>query len=840
MVFRHFAAGQPRRAFIIVLSLLLLLNAAPAVPHAQPIGAAPAAAVACDQVAAVPPGECTILVELYNATGGASWNDSTGWPMATAAAPCDWHGVVCANGHVVELALAANRLTGVLPGALGGLAALADLDLAGNHLEGAVPPSVCTLTDSVTAADLGYNALFAPRSDTRVCLAQLDPDWAATQTTPPREVHPATFAAGAVQLNWMPIPYTTDGGFYEVSYATAPDGPFSVHGHSADKLANGYLVGGLLPGTTYYLRVQTVTPAHSGNPQELRSDYARTIVVTQAPEQILLMVYFPADNDLAPYVPPVIERLRLGTQLNPNVQVVMLADQSGTNDTRLLTIADGQITQTDAVFAHWGKRELDTADPATLAWFLRYARAAFPTTREIVSLMGHGLALAPEIEWPDTGMAPAAAAPPHGAIPALPRGIDATPGDVTDRGYMSTVDLGRALAEATDGGIKPFDLVFFDQCFQGSLDTLYEVRTAAEVFVASPNYAWLVAPYDQYLAMLAPAASNQTIADAIIMRYQRNLDDQHPNVIFSARRAEIDATAVAVDSLGQALLRAVRGGQRGPISGATMASKYVDTTQCGRQNLTLGPPDELIGAGTFAINLQRFFPAGDSYGVHDAAGQVLAAMAGVHKSVRTGYPYFAPEEFWDYDNTFTILAPLRPDLPAQIAWRSSVYTETMPLTATWTPMPTTTVQVTASYAYVRDSSWDSFLAAWYSAPLPPTVGEWCHYIPPALVPGAGLESLDLSVAGVDNTTVQLGWSATTEEDATGYWLYAKSSYDIGWVAQKIMPLSQTSLALPDLLPGSDYRFMIIAQDAAGVVLAESNEAMWKTFSGRMYLPVVRR
>src|SRR5262249_8146170 len=148
--------------------------------------------------------------------------------------------------------------------------------------------------------------------------------------------------------------------------------------------------------------------------------------VMPAAEKILLMVYFPADNDLAPYVPPVIERLRLGTQLNPNVQGVMLADQNGADDTKVLTIAGGQIQQTDAGFAHWGKRELDTADPKTLAWFLRYARETFPTTREIVSLMGHGLALAPEIEWPGTDKAPAAAAQAQGAIPALPRGIDAT------------------------------------------------------------------------------------------------------------------------------------------------------------------------------------------------------------------------------------------------------------------------------------------------------------------------------------------------------------------------------------------------------------------------------
>jgi len=111
------------------------------------------------------------------------------------------------------------------------------------------------------------------------------------------------------------------------------------------------------------------------------------------------------------------------------------------------------------------------------------------------------------------------------------------------------------------------------------------------------------------------------------------------------------------------------------------------------------------------------------------------------------------------------------------------------------------VQVTASYAFVRDQSWDEFLAAWYSAPLPPTVGEWCRYIPPALVAGADLEPLNLSIAGVDNTTAHLTWSPMSKEDAASYWLYVKSSYDIGWAAQQIVPLSQTSLTLLDLLGG---------------------------------------
>src|SRR5262245_7859199 len=205
MIPRQAMVVRRRLALFVVMILLALLSvtyAAPPRPNpAYSTGAKSAAAGVCAQITAVPPSECAALVELYNATGGPQWADATSWlSLASAASPCDWHGVTCTNGHVVGLALAANRLQGV------------------------APPGMCFLT--LASADLAYNALFTARSDTQACLDRLDPDWAATQTAPLREVHPAAFAANSVQLAWTPIVYKADTGFYEVSYATAPDGPF--------------------------------------------------------------------------------------------------------------------------------------------------------------------------------------------------------------------------------------------------------------------------------------------------------------------------------------------------------------------------------------------------------------------------------------------------------------------------------------------------------------------------------------------------------------------------------------------------------------------------------------
>jgi len=66
--------------------------------------------------AAIPPAESQALVDLYNATGGASWTNRTNWITAVGA-ECTWFGVTCDGGqtHVVALQLSNNHLDGVLP-----------------------------------------------------------------------------------------------------------------------------------------------------------------------------------------------------------------------------------------------------------------------------------------------------------------------------------------------------------------------------------------------------------------------------------------------------------------------------------------------------------------------------------------------------------------------------------------------------------------------------------------------------------------------------------------------------------------------------------------------------
>lgn len=796
----------------------------------------------CTNITVLSPTECAALVTLYTNTDGPNWLTNTHWLSFTdTITPCDWYGVTCINNRVVELRLDGNQLSGTLSNSIGAFPELTTLYLQNNQLKGTLPTGVCFLQDTVTTADFAYNKLNTFKSKVRDCMNTLDPDWRETQTIAPRNLAITDFYTNGLALSWDPIPYTADGGYYQISYALDPRDTFTVHGQTADKTAGSYVLDGLDPGQTYYITVRSFTPAHDGQTADLLSNRIRTVGVTKHPtENILLMVYVSADNDLSPNVSTIGTRLMNGSQTNPNLQVALLTDEFGEGNTRFAEIANGVVTFTNDISDTWGTTELDTADPAVLAWFLNHAQNKFPSSRTIVSIVGHGLALTPEIIWPDTDASRASFDVLGGPIPPLPQGSDFTPGDVTDRNYLSPIDLRHAFMDATNNGADPFDIVFFDQCFQGNLDTLYEVRTAADVFIASPNYAWLIAAYDQYLTQMAPAEDNATMAQAIIERYQGALPDRgHPNVIFWITQSDIEQVATAVNTLADALRAATLNGTTTPIATSVQNSQYVDTTQCvPNQQFKLDPPDELIGLETFVQNLQQGFPASDPFGIHTAAAAVETLIAPISRTVNTGQPYIAPQNSWNYTNTLTILAPLPRNSDAPFVWRATIYTETTPLTAVWTPDPSLTVTISEPLAMVQDGRWDNFLDVWYTGPMTPTVGQWCHYIPPAIVTTDETEVISLTVTAAGVNSATLNWTETTDERAVGYQLFINGPNVIGWTIRETFPVSQTTFIQENLTGNTEYEFQILAVDAAGTALEQSNEAVW--LEQAVVLPLILR
>ncbi|MCY3809675.1 MAG: Ig-like domain-containing protein [Gemmatimonadetes bacterium] len=98
------------------------------------------------------------LEELYEATGGGSWTDNTGWLEARRLG--DWYGVTTrsGSGHVARLELGENNLAGEIPSTLGDLADVEVIYLHGNELTGSIPASLGDL-DGLVELSLRDNEL---------------------------------------------------------------------------------------------------------------------------------------------------------------------------------------------------------------------------------------------------------------------------------------------------------------------------------------------------------------------------------------------------------------------------------------------------------------------------------------------------------------------------------------------------------------------------------------------------------------------------------------------------------------------------------------------------------
>jgi hypothetical protein len=108
----------------------------------------------CQEVQDIPLEECQVLVTLYESTDGDNWADNSGWLASSTA--CSWYGILCEQGHVVELQLYYNELAGTLPPEIEKLTQLKSLYLDDNELNGPVPAELGNLS-RLEVARLGSN-----------------------------------------------------------------------------------------------------------------------------------------------------------------------------------------------------------------------------------------------------------------------------------------------------------------------------------------------------------------------------------------------------------------------------------------------------------------------------------------------------------------------------------------------------------------------------------------------------------------------------------------------------------------------------------------------------------
>ncbi len=124
----------------------------------------------CANVTEIPQAECEALVALYNSTNGPGWTHNGNWLVTNT--PVNWYGVTLSDdGHVADINLDTNKLSGVIPPELGDLVYLKFLILRNNQLVGDIPGTLINLVNLCPEAcgeeppfglNLDYNYLNVP------------------------------------------------------------------------------------------------------------------------------------------------------------------------------------------------------------------------------------------------------------------------------------------------------------------------------------------------------------------------------------------------------------------------------------------------------------------------------------------------------------------------------------------------------------------------------------------------------------------------------------------------------------------------------------------------------
>jgi|GEM_PF-647199 len=180
--------------------------------------------------------------------------------------------------HLKELGLGLNKLSGTIPAQFGSLTDLNDLDLFANQLTGPIPSELTNLTNlSVPGLAIDRNALYSTNASLSAFLSSKEPNWQANQTIAPTNLTVSP-AASTITINWTPITYTGDSGFYQVLYSMTSRGPYTPFSETTNsKSSSSLTVTGLAANTTYHFVVRTTTQPNGNNSNTVTSDFSAEV-----------------------------------------------------------------------------------------------------------------------------------------------------------------------------------------------------------------------------------------------------------------------------------------------------------------------------------------------------------------------------------------------------------------------------------------------------------------------------------------------------------------------------------------------------------------------------------
>lgn len=175
--------------------------------------------------------------------------------------------------QVYSLGFGENRLSGSIPAEMGNLPNISSLHLSYNQFRGEVPAQIANIRNA-SVIFMSFNAL---ESSDPAVLSVLTSDFDQTQTVPPENVS-LTLENGVPVLRWDIVAFRNQGGEYIISYADTEGGPYTVLGQTDSKSDDSFIVTGIERPLERIYVVQSHTPAHTFQKNDIVSRYSGEVV----------------------------------------------------------------------------------------------------------------------------------------------------------------------------------------------------------------------------------------------------------------------------------------------------------------------------------------------------------------------------------------------------------------------------------------------------------------------------------------------------------------------------------------------------------------------------------
>ncbi|MFN8492021.1 MAG: cellulose binding domain-containing protein [Caldilineaceae bacterium] len=388
--------------------------------------------------------------------------------------------------------------------------------------------------------------------------------------------------------------------------------------------------------------------------------------LAQNPNPLLAIYILALDSDLAVYEADLLSNIQAGTSGQAGKVAVVLVDGNHAGDTHIVVVNNGVILPIPGLPDANGAltttlNEYDMADGATIGGFLKWARQTYAAPKTILTLVGHGLPLAPITDM-DSLFKPAVnAALASGnttSIP-LPSKYWASPSysdSHPNRTVFTPKQLGVALALATDNGRNPITVLDLVHCFGATIEELYEVAPYAATTVASPSYTYLV-PEALKFGLLYLSTTATAIDMARLLADRHNVQFQnHPYIITAIDNSHLEAVKNAWNGVATNLKQQLgqNAAARATFSNALAQAKKYDAPVCA-SDWVIDNADYLVDLGSLARQLQNAFPG---TAIATSAGQMLNELQAALflTGMRADNPWMRLDQFWNFDSSYAGVA----------------------------------------------------------------------------------------------------------------------------------------------------------------------------------------